>query len=57
MTAFLSSLAAMVVIGIGAWAFLTQELDYSSVSTFQSKNPDAVRLTPGMGERPHEKGH
>ncbi|MFD1694698.1 hypothetical protein [Roseibium aestuarii] len=54
MTAFLSSLAAMVVIGVGAWVVLTQELDYSSVSTYQSHNPSAVRLDPGMGERPGE---
>ncbi|MBO0345039.1 hypothetical protein [Roseibium limicola] len=52
MTAFLSSLVVTAVIGIGAWALLTQEFDYSSSRVYQSQNPDAVRLSPGMGERP-----
>lgn len=43
MKAFIIGMVAMVVISIGAWFVLTQELDYSSASVFQSDR-GSVRL-------------
>lgn len=54
MKAFLSAIVALAVIGTGAWAFLTRELDYSSASVYSSHNPGAVRLSPDSGKRPGE---
>lgn len=53
MKAFVIGLVAMVVIGVGAWFMLTQEMDFSSAAVYQSDN-GSVRLTPGMGHRPDE---
>ena len=43
MKAFVMGVAAMVVIGVGAWFVLTQQMDFSSSATFQSEN-GSVRL-------------
>ncbi|WP_417673397.1 hypothetical protein [Roseibium sp.] len=53
MKAFISGICAMAVIGVAAWFVLTRELDYSSMAVYTTGN-DAVRLDPGMGERPGE---
>ncbi|WP_186389614.1 hypothetical protein [Stappia sp. TSB10P1A] len=52
MKAFVSALVALVVIGTGAWAYLTRELDYSSASVYTSQTAGAVRLSPDSGKRP-----
>lgn len=54
MKAFLSAMVALVVIGTGAWAYLTRELDYSSASVYTTQTTGAVRLSPDSGKRPGE---
>ena len=51
MKAFVLGLAVMAIIGVGAWAILSLEMDFSSSAVYQSDN-GSVRLSPGMGERP-----
>lgn len=51
MKAFLSGVAAMAVIGVGAWYILNHQMDYSSTAVNTSVNEGAVRLDPGMGKR------
>ncbi len=51
MKAFVIGMAAMGVIGIGAWFLLTQEMDFSSAAVHQSDN-GSVRLSPNMGGQP-----
>ncbi|MBD1546701.1 hypothetical protein [Roseibium aggregatum] len=53
MKAFISGICAMAVIGVAAWYVLTRQLDYSSMAVYTTGH-DAVRLDPGMGQRPGE---
>ncbi|WP_417684368.1 hypothetical protein [Roseibium sp.] len=44
----------MVVISVGAWYVLTEQLDYSAMTVNTSHKNDSVRLDPGMAaERDH----
>lgn len=44
MKAFISSLCAITVIGIGAWYVLTEQMDFSSQAANTTPNASAVRL-------------
>jgi hypothetical protein len=54
MKAFLCAMAALAVIGVGAWAYLTRGVDFSSASVYSTSTPGAVRLSPDSGKRPGE---
>jgi len=56
MNAFLSGLAAMAVIGVGAWYILNHQMDYSSTAVNTSATDGAVRLDPGMSTRHGKDG-
>lgn len=44
MKAFISSMCATVVIGVGAWYVLTKQMDFSSRTSNTTSNENAVRL-------------
>lgn len=53
MKAFVAGVALSALIAVGAWFVLSQEMDFSAATVYQSHS-DSVRLSPGMGQRPGE---
>lgn len=49
MKAFLAGIAAMALIGAGAWVVLNKGYDFSSAKVYTTQTPGAVRLSPNEG--------